>query len=134
MKRIHKVIAVVIKDNKLLMVRKKGKDIWTSLGGRIESGETERECLLREIKEEFNCGVKIIKKLGDFEDRAVFDDTIVKLSAFLVEIKGEIKLSDPELKEYRFINKDYKREGIKLPPSIENQIIPLLIKEKLLEW
>ena len=134
MKKIHKIIGVVIQDNKFLMVRKVGKDIWTSLGGKIETGETEEQCLLREIKEEFNCSAIIIKKLGDFEDKAVFDDAIVKLSAFLVELKETIKLIDPELEEYRFINKDYKEQGIRLPPSIENQILPLCIKNGLLNW
>lgn len=134
MNKIHKIIAVVIQDNKYLMVRKVGKDIWTSLGGRIEPGETEEQCLLREVKEEFDCGANIIKKLGDFEDKAVFDDAIVRLSAFLVELNGNINLIDPELEEYKFIGKDYKEIGVKLPPSIENQIIPFCMKQGLLNW
>ena len=59
---IHKTIAIVIKDNKLLMVRKHGKDTWTSLGGKLEPNETEERCMLREIKEEFNSDAEIIKK------------------------------------------------------------------------
>jgi len=51
MKMIHKTVAIVIKDGKMLVVRKKGKEMWTGLGGRMEPGETEEECLLREIKE-----------------------------------------------------------------------------------
>ena len=131
---IHKIAAVVIKDNSFFVVRKTGKDIWTSLGGKPESGETEEQALLREIKEEVNCDAHIICKLGDFESKAVFDDALVKLSAYLVEIKGEPKISDPELEEWKFISKDYKNTGIKLPPSIEEKIIPFCIKEKLLNW
>ncbi len=134
MRKIHKIIAVVVKDNKFLMVRKVGKDMWTSLGGRIEQGETEEECLRREIKEEFNCEAEIVKRLGDFEDKAVFDEAIVRLSAYLVNLKGKIQLIDPELEEYRFVGKNYKRQKIKLPPSIENQIIPFCIKEKIIDW
>ena len=52
---IHKIAAVVIKDNGFLMVRKAGKDIWTSLGGKPEPGETEEIALMREIKEEVSC-------------------------------------------------------------------------------
>jgi 8-oxo-dGTP diphosphatase len=134
MKVIHKIAAVVISDNKFLMVRKAGKDMWTSLGGRIEPDETEEQCLLREIKEEANCSAKIIRKLGDFENRAVFDDATVKLSAFLVELIGNIEIIDPELEEHKFIGSSYKQDGIKLPPTIENQVIPLCIKEGLLSW
>lgn len=134
MRKIHKIIAIVIKDNKFLMVRKVGKDIWTSLGGRIEEGETEEECLLREIKEEFNCEAEIVKKLGDFEDKAVFNDAIIRLSAYLVNLNGYIQLIDAELEEYKFIERNYKKQGIKLPPSIENQILPFCIKEGILKW
>jgi len=125
---------MVIEDNKFLMVRKKGKDIWTNLGGKPEGNESEEEALLREIKEELDCGAKVIKKLGDFESRAVFDDAIVHLSVYLVSLVGKLKISDEELEEFRFISKDYKSEGIKLPPSLENEIIPFCIKSGLLKW
>lgn len=134
MKEIHKIIAIVIQDNKFLMVRKVGKDIWTSLGGKPEGNETEEEALIREIDEEIHCDANIIKKLGDFKAPAAFDDAIVKLSTFLVELKGEIKLDDPELEECKFISKNYKEEGIKMPVSIEEQILPFLIVNKYLDW
>jgi len=131
---IHKIIAVVISDNKFLMVRKAGKDIWTSLGGKIEPGETEEQCLLREIKEELNCNATIIKKLGDFEEKAVFDDAVVKLSAYLTDLQGNPQISDEELEEFRFIDKNYGLQGIKFPSAIEKQVIPSCIKEGLLKW
>ncbi|QQG39568.1 MAG: NUDIX domain-containing protein [Candidatus Aenigmatarchaeota archaeon] len=134
MKEIHKIVAIVVRDNMLLMVRKVGKDIWTSLGGKPEAGETEEEALLREIQEEVHCGGRVIRKLGDFSAPAVFDDAIVKLSAYLVELDGEPKLDDPELEECAFIPKDYKEKGIKLPPSLEDEILPFLVGEKLLDW
>jgi hypothetical protein len=76
----------------------------------------------------------ILKKLGDFEARAVFDDAMVRLSAYLVRLEGKIELIDPELEEYGFIDKNYKEHGIKLPPSIEDQILPFCIKKGLLDW
>lgn len=134
MQTIHKIAAVVIKDNKFLMVRKKGKDIWTNLGGKPEEGETEEQCLLREIKEEADCNARILKKLGDFSAKAVFDDAIVQLSTYLVELNGEIKCEDPELAEIKFIGKDYKEQNIKPAPTIEEQMLPFCIKEGLLDW
>ncbi|VVB73506.1 NUDIX domain protein [uncultured archaeon] len=134
MKEIHKIAAVVIKDDGFLMVRKTGKDICTSLGGKPEEGETEEQALVREISEELSCGANVIRKLGDFTAKAVFDDAMVRLSAYLVELKGEPKISDPELEEYAFITKDYKKKGINLPDSIEKQVIPYCKKEGLLNW
>ena len=134
MRTIHKIAAVVIQDNKFLIVRKVGKNIWTSLGGRPEENETEEQCLLREIKEEASCDAKIIKKLGDFSEKAVFDDAMLKLSTYLVELDGEINCEDPELAEIKFIDKDYEEQGIKPSPTIVKQIIPFCIKEGLLDW
>jgi len=133
-KTIHKIAAMVIKDNKFLMVRKVGKDIWTNLGGKPENGEPEEQALMREIKEELNCNSTIIRKIGDISAKAVFDDAIVKLSTYLVELDGTPKISDSELEEFAFIGADYKENGIKLPPSVEEQMIPLCLKEKLLNW
>jgi len=134
MKLIHKIAAMVIKEDSFLMVLKHGKDIWTNLGGKPEGDETEEEALVREIQEELNCDCQVHRKLGDFEAKAVFDDAIVRLSVYLVDLKGDPKISDPELKEFRFIPKNYKELGIKLAPSIENQILPFCIKEGLLNW
>ncbi|VVB76185.1 NUDIX domain protein [uncultured archaeon] len=134
MKEIHKIAALVVENNSFLMVRKAGKDIWTGLGGKPEGNETEEEALLREIKEELDCGAKIIRKIGDFKSKAIFDDAIVKLSWYLVELIGNPKISDPELEEFGFIPKDYKEKGIKLPPSLEEQLLPFCIKEGILKW
>ena len=134
MKVIHKIAAMVIKDNSFLMVRKKGKDIWTNLGGKPEGDETEEQALVREIKEELDCDAKVIRKLGDFESKAAFDDAIVKLSTYLVELIGEPRVIDEELEVFDYIKKDYKSQGIKLPASIEEKILPFCIEQKLLDW
>lgn len=134
MQEIHKIAAIIIQDNKFFMVRKVGKDIWTNLGGKPEGDETEEQALVREIQEEIHCGAKVVKKLGNFKAPAAFDDAVVKLSAYLVELTGEIKLDDPELEEGKFIPKNYKELGIKMPISIEEHILPFLIENKYLDW
>jgi 8-oxo-dGTP diphosphatase len=131
---IHKVAAMVIKDNAFLMVRKVGKDVWTNLGGHIEDGETEEQALIRETKEELDCEGTIIRKLGDFRAKAAFDDAELVLSTYLMTLNGELKISDPELEKFRFIGKHYKEEGIQLPDSIESHVLPYCIKEGLLNW
>lgn len=133
MKIIHKIAAVVIQDNKFLMVRKKGKDIWTSLGGHPEEGETEEQALVREVKEEMGCTGIVGRKLGDFEAPAVFDDALVRLSTYLVNLEGEIHFDDPELEEYRFFSKE-EIEHVKIPDSIKDKVIPYCRETGLLNW
>ncbi|MFA5763864.1 MAG: NUDIX domain-containing protein [archaeon] len=134
MGEIHKSAAMFFKDNTFLMVRKKGKTFWTSLGGRIEKGETQEEALLREIKEEVNCDAKIISKMGDFKDKAIFDDAMLKLSLFHVELIGTPEIIDNELEEFTFIDKNFKEKGIKLTDVIINEVIPYCIKNNYLKW
>ena len=134
MNTIHKIAAVVIRDNEFLMVRKKGKDIWTSLGGHPEAGETEEQALLREIREEMGCSATIVKKLGDFEAPAAHDDAIVRLSTYLATLDGPIIFEDPELEEYKFLPKNYRDLGVNLSSSIEDKVLPFCITEGLLDW
>lgn len=71
------------------LVRKKN---WINLGGKPENNETQEETLFREVKEEIGCSIKILNKIGDFYDNAVFDNNKkVKLSVYLVKIIGEPK-------------------------------------------
>jgi 8-oxo-dGTP pyrophosphatase MutT (NUDIX family) len=135
LRTIHKVAAIVIEDNKLFMVRKRQKDSWTSLGGRPEEGETEEGALSREVKEEVNCAAEIWKKIGDFEAPAAHDeDATVKLSCYLVKLHGTVEVVDHELAEAGFIGKDYREKGMKLASITEEQLIPYLKKEGLLDW
>ncbi|MGD9300862.1 MAG: NUDIX domain-containing protein, partial [Desulfobacterales bacterium] len=58
--------AILIKDNKILIARRKASDSqggkWEFPGGTIKEGETPRHCLIREMKEEF--GIKV--SVGNF--------------------------------------------------------------------
>ena len=47
--------AIVIRDNKVLLVKRKqppGKDLWAIPGGRVELGETLQDAAEREVREE----------------------------------------------------------------------------------
>ena len=134
MQVIHKVAAVVIEEGTFLVVRKKGTDIWTSLGGKPEAGESEEETLLREIREEMGCAATMYEKLGDFEAPAAHDDAIVRLSTYRAALKRPIVFEDPELEEYRFIGADYREQGVTLSASLAQHVIPACIERGLLSW
>ena len=61
------VCAVIIKDDLVLCCKRNGKgecaNKWEFPGGKLEPGETKETALLREIKEELNCKIKINKYL-----------------------------------------------------------------------
>ena len=73
MKIIKKVALAVFKDKKLLQVRsKKQKEVFFTLGGKIEEGEDDLTCLKREVGEEVDCEIDegSIRFLTEFEDAA----------------------------------------------------------------
>ena len=52
--------AVMIRDGRVLLARRsqgqKNAGLWEFPGGKVEKGETDAECLAREIREEFGVG------------------------------------------------------------------------------
>jgi len=127
---IRKIVGCLIRDNKLLVVRKKGKDICTSLGGRPEPGETEEETLRREVKEEIDCEVVTSTYLGTFEEKAVFDDAIVRLVSYVIDIKGTPRLIDSELEELKWVT---AKEETHLADGLKKHIMPSLVQKGFLK-
>jgi len=97
---MEKVTAGIIeKDGKILIAKRKtGKCIgakWEFPGGKLEDGETLKECLKRELKEELNFDVEV----GEFYASSTFScgDRKIELMAYKVlYLSGEMKLCDHE--------------------------------------
>ena len=63
-------LCCVIKNNKILLMVKKrglGKGKLTAPGGRLEDGETEEECAVREVEEEVCITPLGVRKVGVME-------------------------------------------------------------------
>ena len=54
---IDKLALVYIRDGKMLMTRSRGKDKFYNPGGKRETGETNIQALIREIKEEMSVDI-----------------------------------------------------------------------------
>ena len=58
-----RVGAIIMRDNKILMVGNEHSDYLYSVGGRVKFGETAEEAVVREVMEE--TGVKMdVERLG----------------------------------------------------------------------
>ena len=96
--KTKKVIASIIrKDNKFLIAqRAKHDDLygkWEFPGGKMEEGETEHECLQRELFEEFN----IKAEIGEYLCSSYFEhkgNPMEMRAYFVTSFSGEFVLND----------------------------------------
>lgn len=63
---------IVVRDHQALLIKHRehstGRGYWVIPGGGIEPGETEKDCIKRELKEETNLDVEVIRLLYDEPD------------------------------------------------------------------
>jgi ADP-ribose pyrophosphatase YjhB (NUDIX family) len=80
-----RVGAIIIKDEKLLMVGNDQSNYLYSIGGRIKMGETAEEAIIREVFEE--TGVKMsVDRLGFVHENYFYGDTSSNLNKLIYEI------------------------------------------------
>ncbi len=132
MKLIKKSAMAIVKDNKLLVVRKKGSRDYLMPGGKPEGKETPIEALARELKEEIDCGFDnaSLTFLGHFEDFTSDGKAKVSIELFTGEIIGTPKPSS-EIEELKWISV-HDTLNPSVTPIIKKQIMPFLIERKAL--
>ena len=118
-KHIEVVCAVIEKDNQVFCTQRGDKGEcaykWEFPGGKIEPGETHQEALLRYIKEELNCLIKVNKFLITINHQYntfhltmhVYLCELVKGEPELIEHINSIWLEKDRLKELDFAEADY---------------------------
>ncbi len=103
---INVTCAIIVKDDKILVAQRSERMKlplkWEFPGGKLEENESEIDCIKREIKEEINIEIEILKKLSNsICDYGTFK---INLIPFLANhILGEIRLT--EHKAYKLLEK-----------------------------
>ncbi|MEE3343431.1 MAG: NUDIX domain-containing protein [Bacilli bacterium] len=129
---IDKVGGVILKDKKILVQRKKNNRQECIIpGGKREPGESDIETLKRELFEELTVELLDAEFLGGYDDIAVFSNQPIHVQTYIVQVKGKIKCNN-EIKEAIWIDKDYKKEGIKVGSILGEHVIPQLIERGLM--
>lgn len=96
-KHLHVTCAIIEKDGLILAAKRSGlmnmPYKWEFPGGKIKKGETKEACLKREILEEMNLTVSIIKSLSPSTHQ--YPDIMVTLYPFICKIEsGSLSLSE----------------------------------------
>ena len=102
-----RVGSAIINDNKILLAQhsKKGEKYYVLPGGHVENNETPEIAAIREVKEECNLDVKIIKKLA----KGIFKKQNQVEFFFLCEFLGGqlSNMHDPDKKYERITSLDW---------------------------
>ena len=80
-----RVGAIILKEDRFLMVRNDQADYIYSVGGRIKFGETAEEAVIREVEEETGTRMKI-DHLGFVQENYFIGDTPPRLGKVYYEI------------------------------------------------
>ena len=129
MKTVNVTAAVIRKDNKIFATQRgygEFKDGWEFPGGKIEPGESPREALKREIKEELDAEIKV----GEYIRTIEYDYPTFHLSmqCFWCElISDEVVLKEHEaakwLSKDELMNVDWLPADIALLSDIKKMLI-----------
>ncbi|WP_218843355.1 (deoxy)nucleoside triphosphate pyrophosphohydrolase [Winogradskyella wichelsiae] len=97
MKIIPVTCAIILFDKKVLAVQRseamKLPLKWEFAGGKIESGESEIDCIKREIFEELNIQIEVKERLTPVIHQ--YPDFKIKLIPFTAEyVSGDLKLKE----------------------------------------
>ena len=133
MKLIKKSAMAVIKDNKLLVVRKRSSRDYLMPGGKPEGKESPIEALARELREEIACSFDgaSLTFLGHFEDFTSDGKSKVSIELFTGEIMGVPKPSS-EIEELKWISAADLINPF-VTPIIKKQIMPFLVGKGVLQ-
>lgn len=106
MKNILVVAAIIVEGNKIFTTQRgygEFKGWWEFPGGKIEKGETPEEALKREIKEELDTKIEVIKYVANIE----YDYPTFHLSMKCFEcrvLEGHLALLEAE--NAKWVNKE----------------------------
>lgn len=132
---MYKAGGILIKDKKTLVNHSRGKEYFITPGGKLEAGETARQALVRELKEEFTIDVDEadLEPFGTWSAEAAnHPGQIVHIEHFIVKKwRGEIR-PDNEVDDIRWIDSRVPPE-IKVGSIFVNEIIPRLKKRGLID-
>lgn len=125
-----KIGAIILRDGKILAVRKKDSDIYIMPGGGPENNETHEETLRRELKEELAVDSKNFKPFDSFIEPAIFEPGNIIAYVYYADIEGEPKPSS-EIVEIKWL--DRNKYNLKIGSVLGECVIPKLIKDGLIK-
>ncbi len=129
---IEKCAAIIVRDRRLLVVRKRGTDILISPGGKIDPGETRIECLRRELDEELGVTLAQAEFFGSFRNPSAFEKAEVSIHTYLCEVTGDLT-AQAEIEEFRWVGGKSTNPDLQIGSVFADFVIPRLVDVGLID-
>jgi 8-oxo-dGTP pyrophosphatase MutT (NUDIX family) len=89
MNRHTRYQGAIVRNHSILLIKQRvfpiGRIVWLFPGGNIEPGETEEECVRREMKEETSLDVRVVSLLLDGSPQSGDRTTYYRMKTYLCE-------------------------------------------------
>lgn len=122
---------IIIKNEKLLMLREIGKNYFVLPGGKAKKDEKLIEALKREIKEELGIHVKWPRLFKTYRLRAKGKRKKFTFRVYKAKTSEKFVLGD-NIKEMNWIDSNYKKIRIKLGAITTSGLIDELVENGLI--
>jgi 8-oxo-dGTP diphosphatase len=132
---IYKAAGIIIQDRKLLFTRAKDMDFFIDPGGKIEQGETAKQALARELKEELSIEVdeSDLEFFGEFvAEAANHKGKTVNMQAFVVKKWQGTIIPDSEIEELRWLTSNVPTD-IQVGSIFGGEVLPKLHEQGLVD-
>ncbi len=124
---IQVVAAVIERDGLYLLTQRKGTAVfpllWEFPGGRVESGETLSEALVREVRGRIGVTVNITEKLG--ENLHEYQDYDVEMNLFICSLPDGVEPEVRGVNDIRWVRSD-ELDQYQFPPADQRSMTLLL--------
>lgn len=129
---VIRVAAIIIKEKKILLV--KGRvynELWTP-GGKITPGETDEQCLRRELREEVGVELRHLKYFGEYAGLSPYHNHLTINRMYFADIEGEPEPAS-EIESVYWLNRDDVVSGkYAFIPLDREKILPDIMAQGLL--
>ena len=127
---VDKVAWLYTKNRKILSTLSKGKDTYYIPGGKRDEGETDEQCLIREIKEELSVDLipNTLEFADEFEAQAHGKEITIRMKCYFGNYEGELT-PDSEIEKIVWLkHKDKEKSS-----PVDNLVFDWLKEKNLID-